>query len=70
MEGTYVANVAVSTGSSLFFSCVCVAMVCILAHMVSLGGLFHFSCSVVGLIFVFSLSSGDVNGLLGMFPQV
>ena len=46
------------------------AMVCIMAHMVSLGGLFHFSCSVVDFIFVFSpSSSGDVNGLLGMFPM-
>ena len=41
-----------------------------LAHMVSFGGLFHFFCSVVGLIFVFSPSSlGDVKELLGTFPR-
>ena len=36
--------------------------------MVSFGGLFHFSCSVVDFIFVFSpSSSGDVKGLLGIY---
>ena len=41
-------------------------------HMVSFGGLFHFSCSVVDFIFVFSpSSSGDVKGLQGIYaPQV
>ena len=55
-----------------FFLCMCVAMVCIMAHMVSFGGLFHFSCSVVDFIYVFSpSSSGDVKGLLGIYaPQV
>ena len=34
------------------------------------GGLFHFSCSVVDFIFVFSPSSlGDVKELLGTFPR-
>ena len=39
-------------------------------HMVSFGGLLHFSCSVVDFIFVFSpASSGDVKGLLDTFHR-
>ena len=53
----------------VLLSCVCGYGV---DHMVSFGGLFHFSCSVVDFIFVFSpSSSGDVKGLLGIYvPQV
>ena len=41
-----------------------------LAHMDSFGGLFHFSCSVVDFMFVFSpSSSGDVKGLLDTFHR-
>ena len=52
----------------VLLSCVCGYGV---DHMVSFGGLFHSSCSVVDIIYVFSpSSSGDVKGLLGMSTGV
>ena len=56
------------TGSS--FVCVCVAMVCSLAHMVSFGGLFHFSCSVVDYILCFSVFLGRCDRVAGHVPHI
>ena len=56
---------------ALFFCRVCVGMVWTIWSV--LGSInFHFSCSVVDFIYVFSpSSSGDVKGLLGIYvPQV
>ena len=64
-----VGHVSVVLFCFVLLSCVCGYGV---DYMVSFGGLFHFSCSVVDFIFVFSpSSSGDVKGLQGIYaPQV
>ena len=51
-----------------FFMCMCVAMMCIMAHMDSFGGLFHFSCSVV--VFILCFLRLPCEKVAGHVPQV